>query len=325
MKAIVNTAAGRLEWRELPLPKPRAGWVRIRTSYTGICATDLEMMGGWERTGFPSIPGHEWSGRVDELGPGVGEELRGKPCVAENVLSDGGEVGFEHPGGYAEYFLTEAKNVHVLPEDFDLSSAPLIEPLAVCVRGLMRMAPVGRVGAVILGDGPIGLLLLALLHLRGFSGITLVGGRLPRLRLAEALGASETIDYHACGDALAEQIRKRHPAPRLHVLEASGSPLGIQTALEVADRGAKLLCIGDYGALRADFPWNTLLHRELAFIGSNASSGAWAEAVKIAVDGGIPLGRLVTLTVAAPHFDEAIAHTRDSRDSIKATLDWTRA
>ncbi len=73
MKAIVNTGPGRLEMRDLPTPSPAAGQVRIRTGAVGICATDLEMIGGWDRTGFPAIPGHEWSGTVDALGPGVDE------------------------------------------------------------------------------------------------------------------------------------------------------------------------------------------------------------------------------------------------------------
>ena len=82
MKAIVNTAPGRLEMRELPLPEPLRGEARIRTGACGICATDLVMIDGWERTGFPSIPGHEWSGTVDAVGPGVDEELLGRRCVA---------------------------------------------------------------------------------------------------------------------------------------------------------------------------------------------------------------------------------------------------
>ena len=93
MKAIVNTAPGRLEWREFPLPKPRAGEVRIRTGACGVCATDLAMIAGWERTGFPSIPGHEWSGTVDAAGRGVSKSLVGRRCVGENVLSRGGEPG----------------------------------------------------------------------------------------------------------------------------------------------------------------------------------------------------------------------------------------
>ena len=116
MKAIVNTAPGVLEFRTLPLPEPRPGEVLIRTCACGICATDILMINGWDRTGFPSIPGHEWSGTVEETGTGVGPEILGHRCVAENVQSDGGKVGFEHPGGYGKYFVTEAENLRFLPD-----------------------------------------------------------------------------------------------------------------------------------------------------------------------------------------------------------------
>ena len=102
MKAIVNTALNQLEWQDISLPQPAGGQVRVRTAACGICATDLQMIAGWTRTGFPSISGHEWAGIVDAVGAGVDAGLIGQHCVAENVLADGGEVGFEHPGGYAE-------------------------------------------------------------------------------------------------------------------------------------------------------------------------------------------------------------------------------
>ncbi len=51
--AIVNTAPDTLAMQNVPKPAPPPGWVRIRTVACGICATDLEMIHGWERTGFP--------------------------------------------------------------------------------------------------------------------------------------------------------------------------------------------------------------------------------------------------------------------------------
>ena len=71
MRAIVNTAPNRLEMLEYPLPQPAKGEVRIRTAACGICATDLEMIAGWSRTGFPAICGHEWSGVIDAAGVDV--------------------------------------------------------------------------------------------------------------------------------------------------------------------------------------------------------------------------------------------------------------
>jgi threonine dehydrogenase-like Zn-dependent dehydrogenase len=165
MRAIVNTGPNRLEMLELPLPEPGPGQVRIRTGAVGICATDLAMIAGWERTGFPAIPGHEWAGTVDAVGPGGNRSLIGRRCVAENVLSDGKEVGFEHPGGYGEYFLTEEAKLQVLPDDFPFTTAALIEPLAVAVHGKHRLRADAADPILILGDGPVGLLmLLVLLH-----------------------------------------------------------------------------------------------------------------------------------------------------------------
>src|SRR5260221_8618364 len=194
MKAIVNTAPNELTMLAYPTPEPGPGQVRIRTEACGICATDLHLIAGWNRTGYPTVPGHEWSGTVDATGLEVDPGLVGKRCVAENVLTDGGEVGFEHPGGYAEYFLTEASNLHVLPADFPSATAALIEPLAVVTRALKRLRPRNRNKVLISGDGPIGLLTLMGLRHAGVEQIVMVGGRAGRLALARELGARAT--YH---------------------------------------------------------------------------------------------------------------------------------
>ncbi|MBI4024383.1 MAG: alcohol dehydrogenase catalytic domain-containing protein [Verrucomicrobia bacterium] len=59
MRAILNTGKDQLEWAELPLPVPKDGEARLRTSVCGICSSDLEMMAGWSRGRFPQVLGHE--------------------------------------------------------------------------------------------------------------------------------------------------------------------------------------------------------------------------------------------------------------------------
>ena len=294
MKALVNTAAGRLEMLERPTPTPGEGEVLVRTAYCGICATDVEMIAGWARTTWGAIPGHEWSGRVERVGPGVETALAGRACVAENVLSDGGEVGFEHGGGYGEFFVTEAANVRVLPDEYSLAHAALIEPLAVCVRAMRRLALRDRTSALVLGDGPVGLLLVALLAREGVERIVVVGGRARRLDIAREMGATIALNRRdmGAGAGYVEAIRREAGEGFANVLEASGSADAITAALDVAAKEGKVLVIGDYGSARAGFPWNHLLHRELELIGSNASAGAWDEAVALAVSGEVPLGRL---------------------------------
>ncbi len=319
MKAIVNTGPGRVEWKELPKPEPGPGEVRIRTVFCGICATDLVMIGGWARTGYPAIPGHEWSGIIDAAGDGVGQGVIGCPCVSENVLSDGGEVGFEHSGGYGEYFLTEADNIRLLPEDFPLDAAALIEPLAVCVRGLKRLRIEDKSSALVIGDGPIGLIFTSLLETQNLLETVCAGGRPARLELARHLGAARTVNYHEAVNGVSDATGK---GAFHYVIEASGTLPGMKTAFECAAKGGKILVIGDYGKHLADFAWNILLHNELHVIGSNASQGAWDEAVRLAANGRVPLKRLISAVFPAPDFKEALHMAKESREAVKVILKW---
>ena len=322
MRAIVNVGPNQLELTTLPLPDPEAGQVRIQTAACGICATDLVMIGGWERTGFPAIPGHEWSGIVESVGSGVKAEWIGRRCVAQNVLANGGEVGFEHPGGYSEYFVTDAANVRFLPDGSSLTEAALIEPLAVCVRGMKRLRLDDRSTAVIFGDGPIGLLMLSLLRLKKVEYVLLVGGRTARLRLARELGADMTMNYHELGGALVAEALKVFPSGFANVIEASGFDSAMRACLNVARDKGKILVIGDYGGVRADFPWNDLLLHELELIGSNASEGSWDDALRLATKGAVPLAKLITHTVSAEEFEKGMELARNSPDMIKVVLKW---
>ncbi|MCX7029127.1 MAG: zinc-binding dehydrogenase [Spirochaetes bacterium] len=323
MKAIVNTGPGALELRELPAPIPGPGQALIRTAFCSICATDLKMIAGWERTGFPSIPGHEWSGVVEAVGPGADGSLVDRPCVAENVLSDGGEVGFEHPGGYGELFLTEARNVLPLPAGLDLAAAPLVEPLSVCVHALERLGRPVSAGEPVLvsGDGAIGLLLTMALAAKGCRSTTLVGGRSGRLALAAEFGAARTLNYHALsGDfarAVAAAAGRKFPV----VFEASGSPDAVNACLDLVEPLGTMVVIGDYGAARTPFPWNTVRLRQVTILGTDASAGAWPQAVGLAPR--LPLARLASRRLPAECFAEGMALVRSRDPSIvKVVLEW---
>ena len=323
MKAIVNTGPGRLELRDLPLPEPGPGQIRIRTAACGVCVTDLQMIAGWTRTGFPAVPGHEWSGWVDACGPDVSRNLVGRRCVAENVMRNGGEVGFEHPGGYAQYLVTEAANVLPLPDNMPAAEAALIEPLAVCVRGVRRLRVEEKRPAVVFGDGPIGLLFVMLLQRAGVERVVLAGGRPGRLALAKSVGAQTTVNYHDEGNGLAAAVRDALGGQAVYAVETSGAAKAFGAVFDAAARGAQVLVLGDYGEGRADFPWNTILHRELELIGSNASAGAWPEAVKLATQGDLPLGRLVSHRLPAERFGEAMDLVRSRADGvIKVVMEW---
>jgi len=323
MKAIVNTGPNTLEWLDWPLPRPARGQVRIRTGACGICATDLHMIAGWARTGFPAIPGHEWAGVVDEVGIDVDETLAGKYCVGENILTAGGEVGFEYPGGYGEFFITEARNLYLIPDDFPMTLATLVEPLAVSVRALRKIRLEQSDSVLIFGDGPIGLLVLMLIQHTGIKHILLVGGREGHLSVARELGASQTMNYHNIDGNLAVAVENEAKMKFPVVVEASGSGTAIQASLNLVQPCGQILVLGDYGSASANFMWNHLLHQEIEIIGSNASAGAWPEAVQLAIKGSLPINRVVTHIIPAQQYNAGIELTRRrSGEVIKVVLDW---
>jgi len=323
MNVIANTAPGQVAWMQWPLPAPTAGHVRIRTLAVGICHTDLNMIAGWDRTGFPSIPGHEWVGVVDAVGPGGAKNLVGRRCVADNVWTDGGEVGFEHSGGYGQYFLTEQANVRVLPDGLPVAPLALIEPLAVCLRGWNRLDRRVQGPMLIIGDGPIGLILLMVARHFGVADITLLGGRPARLSLARELGASRCINYHALGSEPIPALRRECGQEFPTVVEASGAALAMEMSLALTAKCGRVLLLGDYGEQLAKFPWLHLILRELSLIGSNASAGAWDEAVKLATEARLPLERLVTHRLPAQEFARGLELTAKKGDGvIKVVLEW---
>ncbi len=248
--------------------------------------------------------------------------LLARRCVAENVLADGGEVGFEHPGGYGEFLLTEAANVQPLPDDFSFATAALIEPLAVTVRALKRLGPVEG-ATLILGDGPIGLMLTMLLARQGAGPISILGGREARLALATEFGASSTANYHTMSDDLIAEVRAHLGSDFAVVIEASGSPRAFHAALELAAHEGKMLMLGDYSTARAEFPLTHFLQREVALVPSNASAEAWPEAVGLAVEEALPLDRLITHRLPAGRFEEGTDLVRSrSGDVLKVVLEW---
>jgi L-iditol 2-dehydrogenase len=182
--------------------------------------------------------------------------------------------------------------------------------------------------------------MVMLLRRAGVEEIVLVGSRPGRLAVGRELGATKMLNYHEVVGSLPQAILALAGDPFPNVLEVSGAQAGITAALEVAARGGHVLVLGDYSAARADFAWNHLLHRELELIGSNASAGAWPEAVRLATEGSpstglwrersgersgqaLPLARLVTHRLSAERFAEGIELTRSRRgDVIKVVLEW---
>lgn len=269
MKAIVFD--GRLNYREdCPLPKPdKAGDALIRVRIAGICNTDLEIVKGY--MGFRGIPGHEFVGTVEKadeqnrswVGKRVVGEINcvcgacdycvgGLPrhCPRRTTLGISGR-----DGAFAEYLLLPARNLHEVPDNVPDEEAVFTEPLAAAFEILEQVAvkPADRI--VVLGDGKLGLLCAFVLALTE-AEVALAGNNEHKLAIAREAGIAA---YPA--DTL--PMDRRYDV----VVEATGTPAGLQKALEcVRPRGTIVLKSTVASTREVDL--NKIVIDEVTLIGS---------------------------------------------------------
>lgn len=134
----------RLHMVERPLPEPGEGEIRVTISACGVCRTDLHVVDGDIHGPLPIVPGHEIVGRVDALGPGVGDLALGQRvgvpwlgyscghcpyCTSgrENLCDAPLFTGFTRDGGFASHCIADARYCFPLPDAFDdAHAAPLL-------------------------------------------------------------------------------------------------------------------------------------------------------------------------------------------------------
>jgi (R,R)-butanediol dehydrogenase/meso-butanediol dehydrogenase/diacetyl reductase len=220
MKAAVYHGPNKLEVTDVPEPEPSAGTVKVKVGFNGICGTDLhEYYAGpifiptepHPLTGraLPLTIGHEFSGTVTDVGPGVTDFAAGDrvaiepiyrcgrcaPCRAGNynICQQIGFHGLMSDGGMAEYTVVPTNMLHRLPDNVSLELGALVEPMSVAYQA----ATLGDVGAgdtaVIFGAGPIGIGLWFALRGKGLESVFVVEPSATRRAANEALGAT-TLD-----------------------------------------------------------------------------------------------------------------------------------
>lgn len=209
MKAWVLHDIGDLRLEETACPEPRAGEVLLQVKAVGVCGSDIPRIYRDGAYSYPLIPGHEFSGEVAAVGPGVGEEWLGRrvgvfpliPCRNCMPCRKGqyemcrsySYLGSRRDGGFAEYVTVPADNLIALPEGVSFEAAAMLEPMAVAVHA-MRRADVGEDDVVaVCGLGAIGLLLLMFLLAapRRPRKVIAIGNKESQRRMAVEMGLPE--------------------------------------------------------------------------------------------------------------------------------------
>ncbi len=296
---VVIDGPGRHALRSAPMPQLGPSDTLIQVAYVGVCATDLEVANGnleYYQNGmarYPIVPGHEYSGIVVSSGPRARHLRRGQKVVGECVIgcsycaacdageyyrcSEREEVGvINRDGAYADYVVLPSKYVHKVPADMPLKYAALVEPIAVCLKGLRKLGLEPGGSACVVGAGSLGNLCAQIIKSRGL-GVTSIDPDPRRLKLLEKydvdtlteLGSLSRFDY---------------------LVEASGKEEVLPRLIEQSKPSAKLLLLGLPYTTPVRAAFSTVTSYDKVIFGSVASQSTdWKQAIHLVHTGAINL------------------------------------
>ena len=233
-KAVVLTGYGPpdvLVWRDVALPEPGPGQVRIRVKAAGVSPTDAKIRRGDVQAVFPLPPeailGFEAAGVVDAIGPSVSGVN-----VGDNVASLLAGLG-----GYAEYVL--ASSWTPKPANVTWSDAAALPVAAEAAVGILKQLRVKR-GETLLVLGAAGSVGMIATQLAASWGVTVIGAAAPRDQdLVRSLGAVP-VTY---GDGLADRVRQVVASVDA-VADAAGKG-GLADAIALARGPARVMTLAD--------------------------------------------------------------------------------
>lgn len=343
MKACIIRQAGELALEERPDPVPAADEVLIRLGAGGICGSDLHYFKeggvGNFKLRMPMILGHEAAGVVAGVGANISRVKIGdrvavnpsQPCgecrscragrrnLCSNVRFYGSAARFPHVDGvFSDFFLAREDNCHSIPATLPFPAAACAEPLAVVLHAATQAGSLLGRTVLVIGSGPIGVLMTAVARLGGAHRICVTDVLDEPLALARTMGATETINVLT----QAERMNAYAAGPGTFdvVFEASGSPAGLATAIEVAVAGGTLVQIGMLPAGPTAAPLNRVIAKELRLLGSFRFDGEYLAAVDLLVQGRIAVAPLLTHQFKFSEVQEAFATAANKRQAMKVSL-----
>ena len=206
MKAYVLHGINDLRLEEKAIPEMEPDQVLVQVRAAGICGSDIPRIFQTGTYSFPTVPGHEFSGVVAEVGAQADKSRLGQhvgvfpliPCMkcgpcrqkAYELCRHYSYLGSRTDGGFAEYVAVPRENLVVLPEGVSFEAAAMLEPMAVAVHAMrLAQAKPGQT-VVIYGLGTIGLLLTMYLKEAGIERVLVAGNKDQQRQFAVMLGVA---------------------------------------------------------------------------------------------------------------------------------------
>jgi len=294
MLAAVYRGVNDVRLETVPVPQIGAGELLLRVHTCGVCGTDLKKIATGSHSA-PRIFGHETSGVVAAVGHGVRQFAPGDrvvvfhhiPCrrcyyclhqtfaQCATYKKVGCTAGFEPSGGgFAEYvrvmdWIVEHGTVRI-PQGISFEQACFVEPVNTCMKGIEALRLHSGETVLVIGQGPIGIILSVLARRGGVSVIT--SDLYPeRLKIAKSLGLQNTVD--ASKDDVVNATRAQTEGRGADaVILAVGSDSLIRSAIEAVRPGGRVLLFAQTQRGEVTIDPAAICVDEKALVGSYSAS-----------------------------------------------------
>ena len=297
---------------EKEIPTLNENEVLIEVKASGICGTDIHIFEGSYMGSYPVIPGHEFSGVVKAVGNNVkrikvGDHVAVEPNIAcdncwyclnneQNFCENWQAVGVTLPGGMAQYVKAPEKATFNIGKLSFIEGA-FVEPLSCILHGIEKLNLKISETVLIVGAGPIGLLLMQVLMAKGVSKISIVEVDKNRANSAEAMGANKIyLSFDEC--------KKRDFDV---VVDATGAPKVMEKSLDFSRMGGKVLLFGVPPMdSKVTFDAFQIFRKGLRIMSSFTSVRNSYQAISLLQSGLLNVKELVTHQLTLEEFEKGI-------------------
>lgn len=346
MKAAVYHGIRDVRVEEVETPHPAPGEMVVRVLRCAVCGTDKRIyLHGQKNVVPPAVTGHEIVAEVAELGEGVDEPALGTRVVVAtpvgcgeciccrreqyNLCENFKALGYDYPGGFAEYMAVPARavaqgNVMPVPVSLDPDHAALIEPLSCVLNGQEYVAAQPGDRALVFGAGPIGLMHAGALKAKGCDPVVVADVAPDRLAFVTDLGVGRPI--HTTSDDTVAEILDAVGGERFDVVITACSVKAVQGyALRLARQKAR---VSFFAGIPKDDPvlpidTNHLHYNEISVFGAFASNlRHYRQAAEMVAHGDLAADKFVTHRFKLDEIAKAY-QTIEAGRGVKIVVDCT--
>jgi L-iditol 2-dehydrogenase len=335
VKAVVKTRPepGNVELIDMPEPSAGPGHVVIEVQNAGICGTDIHIFKSEYVIKPPVILGHEFCGKIVEVGPGVarfqvGDRVTVNPSAgrlcgncrycqigAPFFCVDRAALGSGMHGGFAKYCCVRQEIVFRLPDNLDFETGALCEPFACALQAVVELTVI-RPGEVVVvsGPGPIGLMCTMLAKAHGARVVVLgTSGDAARMAVAKRLGADHVVDVET-GDTkgIIGDLTQGYGADV--VIECAGAAASAAQCLDLVRKMGRYTQVGLFGKpLSMDL--DKVVVKQVHVQGSMCHTWeTWERTMRFLRQGLIDLRPLITRRLALGQWEEGFQGVLAKRD-----------